>query len=187
MIEGPGLEGKILDGCRKKSLKHQEKLYKAYYGYVMAIALSYISDQDLAREMTNDTFLKVFKSIHRYDSNYPFKTWLRKITVNTAIDYYRKYKKNTRHLEIKEANPTFVTSGSIGELTVKEIYKMIDTLPQTLRMVFNLYEIEGYKHEEIASRLGISESSSRTYLTRAKEKLRSMIKVKFYVKDGKSI
>ena len=187
MNDCPGLEGNILEGCRKKSLRHQEKLYKNYYGYVMAISLTYVSDRDIAREMTNDTFMKVFQNIDRYNDQYPFKAWLRKITVNTAIDYYRKYKKNDLHLEIEDTHTVAASHSCVDELTVQEIYKMIDTLPDALRIVFNLYEIEGYKHDEIARRLGISDSSSRTYLTRAKEKLRSLMKVKFFLKDGKSI
>ena len=177
----------VLAGCRERSLKHQEKLYKQYYGYVMAIGLSYAAEREEAKEITNDTFLKVFESIDRYDPYQPFKSWLRKIAVNTAIDHYRKSKRRNCHTELNDVTQPVVVCDSIHTLTVEEIYDLIKRLPNTLRMVFNLHEIEGYRHWEIAHVMNISESSSRTYLMRAKERLRALMEINFYRENGKSV
>ena len=187
-MDSTTLDEKILRGCKNNSELHQQTLYTSYYGYVLAISRAYSGDVEAAKEMTNDTFLKVFKHIKKYDSSKPFKTWLRRIAVNTAIDHYRKNRKAHYHSELcddKIESPVFSTI--IEDLSVDEIYKLIDKLPATLRIVFNLYEIEGYKHEEIAAFLGISGSSSRTYLMRAKNKLQSMVKESINYPDGKTL
>lgn len=168
-------EVKIILGCIKKQKINQELLYKKYYGYVMAISLSYSPNREIAQEITDDTFMKVFHSIKTFDTSKPFKGWLRKITVNTAIDFLRKNKKFMHHLDLQEHRNEIPPTESIDQLTIDDIHKLIANLPDTLRVVFNLYEIEGYTHQEISKRINIAESSSRTYLARAKEKLRELV------------
>ncbi|HMR15021.1 RNA polymerase sigma factor [Mariniflexile maritimum] len=165
----------IIFGCIKKIRKDQELLYKKYYGYIMSISLSYASNREIAQEIVDDTFMKVFDSIKSFDINQPFKGWLRKITINTAIDHLRKNKKFTHHLDLYELNGELPSIEAIDKLTVDDIHKLIAQLPDMLKVVFNLYELEGYNHKEIAAVLNIAESSSRTYLTRAKERLRDVV------------
>ena len=172
-------ENRIIEGCAIKSEKHQEMLYKLYYGYVMAISLTYCTDRCVAQEITDDSFMKVFNSIDKFNNKLPFKAWLRRITVNTAIDNYRRNKKHMNHLDISESSIGLPTADMIDQLTIDDIDKLIGQLPDVLKMVFNLYEIEGYDHQEIARSLNISESSSRTYLMRAKIKLGKLVKKHF--------
>ncbi len=169
----------IVAGCIKKSEKHQELLYKKYFGYVMSICQSYSTDRSIVMEIINDCFMKVFDSINRYDHHQPFKGWLRRIAINTAIDYYRKNQKHMNHLDIMETTSESPATAMVDQLTVDDIYKLINQLPNVLKMVFTLYEVEGYSHQEIARSLAISESSSRTYLMRAKNKLRELVKRHF--------
>lgn len=161
----------VIKRCQDKDIKSQERLYKEYYGYVLGVALSYTSVKDDAIEVVNDSFMKVFKNIQTFKTSKPFKPWLRRITINTAIDKARSNKRLQNHIALNGLEKD--SSVNIeAELNAKQIYKLLDELPDLLRFVFNMYEIEGYSHREISEKLEIAESSSRTYLTRAKAELR---------------
>ena len=168
----------IIDGCRVNKSSSQEKLYKQFYGYALAVALAYCYSREDAVEVVNDSFIKVFRNIRTFVSTEPFRPWLRKIVVNTSIDTIRANKRFQHHVEGEDMQ--YVSHVDIeSELTAKQIYALLNELPDLLRFVFNMYEIEGYSHREIAGRLDIAESSSRTYLTRAKTRLRRLYQKHF--------
>ncbi|MBW4891444.1 RNA polymerase sigma factor [Mucilaginibacter sp. HMF5004] len=172
----PGItEQELVRQCKNGDLKHQEMLYKHFYGYAMGVGLRYSANRDDALEVVNDAFIKAFGDIENYRTDKPFKAWLRKIVVNTAIDKYRRDKKHLMNVELDNAVHIGSQASILQQLNANDILKMLDTLPPAYRMVFNLYEIDGYDHNEIAAMMGISASSSRVYLARAKEKLRSML------------
>jgi RNA polymerase sigma factor (sigma-70 family) len=166
---------KVLKGCSRGDLKAQEELFKLYYGYVMSIALRFSSCYDNALEIADDSFLKIFRKIETHQIEKEFKAWVRKIVVNTAIDHYRKGKKNNMEISIEAANNEPADESVIENLNAEEIIKLINSLPMNYRYTFSLFEIEGYSHNEIALQLGISESTSRSNLTRAKKMLRQKI------------
>lgn len=170
-------DAELIAGCTKKSQKYQELLFKKYYGYAMSIGISYLNNRDDVVEVVQDSFLKVFNAIDQYQPSQPFKYWLRKIVVNTAIDYYRKQRKFHLHVDISDAimesrSPSYCVLDKLG---TQDLIDIINKLPLTQKLVFNLFEVEGYSHAEIAERMGFPESSSRTYLTRAKKKLRELV------------
>src|ERR1700761_1304289 len=169
-------EEEIISQCKTGSLKHQELLYKQYYGYAMGIGLRYCPDKEDALEVVNDAFIKVFNNIKNFKSEMPFKAWLRTIIVNTAIDRRRKDLKFRLNVELENAAPIVHNATAIENLDVQDILKLMKLLPAIQLTVFNLYEIDGYSHDEIGQMLAIPVSSSRVYLTRAKEKLRTLIK-----------
>lgn len=169
---------KIIGGCRNYEPERQEELYKKFYGYVLGVALTYCATRADADEVVNDSFMKVFENIESFDLSRPFKPWLRTIVVNTSIDKARAYKRFKNQVEIDEIQPASSVDLE-AELHAKQIYKLLNKLPELLRFVFNMYEIEGYSHREIAGKLEIAESSSRTYLTRAKAELRQLYKKEF--------
>ncbi len=162
----------IIQGCKSGDEKCQESLYKGYYGYVISIALRYVGRRELAEEAVNDCFLKVFDHMDDYDDRKPFKAWVRQITVNICIDLLRKENRFAPISETQIAEHSFDETVS-GALDYNSILKGLDCLPVLHRLVFNMYEIEGYSHSEIAGKLRVAESSSRTYLTRAKKKLQA--------------
>ena len=168
----------VLKGCCRGDLKAQEDLCKQYYGYVMSIALRFSSCHDNALEIANDSFLKIFRKIGSYQLDKEFKPWIRKIVVNTALDHYRKDKKNSVEISIEAAYNEPVDESVMDNLNAEEIIKLINSLPVNYRYTFSLFEIEGYSHDEIAQQLGITASTSRTNLTRAKEMLRKMILIR---------
>ncbi|MEX0779317.1 MAG: sigma-70 family RNA polymerase sigma factor [Balneolales bacterium] len=162
---------RIIDGCRHHDSASQELLYKKFYGYVLGVALTYCPTREDSIEVVNDSFMKVFNHITDYDASKPFKPWLRKIVVNTSIDNARSNKRFQYHVDVDDTNQQS-TEDIESELNAKQIYQLLNELPDLLRFVFNMYEMEGYSHKEIAGKLAIGESSSRTYLTRAKNQLR---------------
>jgi RNA polymerase sigma factor (sigma-70 family) len=168
-------DNELIDGCKRRSVKHEEFFFKKYYGYVMGISMSYVKTRDLAQEITHDSFLKFFDSVGKLDELVSIKPWLRKITVNTSIDYYRKNLKFQNHEVADGDTPVFDPEYAPDRLAYEELLNLIHHLPTDYKLVFNLYEVEGYSHKEVAEKLGITESSSRVYLTRAKNKLRQLI------------
>jgi RNA polymerase sigma factor (sigma-70 family) len=166
---------KVLKGCSRGKLKAQEELFKLYYGYVMSTALRFSSCHDNALEIANDSFLKIFMEIDSHQIDKEFRAWVRKIVINTAIDYYRKYKINCIEASIEAAYNEPSDESVIDRLNAEEIVKLLNSLPMKYRYTFSLFEIEGFSHDEIALQLGITASTSRSNLTRAKKMLRQMI------------
>lgn len=165
---------KTIRQSRKNNIKYQEKLFKQFYTYTMSICLRYAASKEEAEEILNDSFLKVFKSLKKYDESRTFKPWIRRIIINTSIDYNRK--KNS-HLQIVVDKETALMSDCTDQLdqfNAEDVMAILQRLPDLLRVVFNMYELDGYSHKEIASNLRITESTSRAYLTRAKAKLREL-------------
>ncbi len=165
----------IIEGCIRKDEKAQEMLYKKYFGYALSVALLYSCERNDAVEIVDDSFMKVFSQIKRYErSSGSFKGWFRRIVINTAVDRFRR---NNRpdSAGVSEAIPVPDESpGIISQLTAKEIIDLLNYLPHIHKTVFCLYNIEGHSHTEIAQKLKIPESSSRVYLTRAKKQLREL-------------
>ena len=170
----------IIAGLHARDERIHERIYVHYWGYLMGISTRYFKDRGIAKEVVNDSFIKAFKTMYdfKHDNNVTdfqktFKAWLAKITVRTALDKIRSSKTLLNYVEEYEE----VKSAHVGiedNLFVQDIMKLLYELPDLHRTVFNLYEIEGYSHDEIAGMLTIPVSSSRTYLTRAKHKLRDL-------------
>lgn len=159
----------------------QSFVYKRYYGYLMAVALRYTNEQMEAEEVVNESFIKCFRRLNTFVMNADddilektFKAWLARITVNTAIDVLRA-KKSVDFFDDISAEELKTHSVMISDnLEVEDILKLLNRIPEIQRSIFNMFEIEGYSHEEIAEKLNIPESTSRTYLTRAKQRLRKL-------------
>ena len=177
MHQPPGIaENDIISQCKNGSLKGQELLYKRFYGYAMGISLRYSLNKQDALEVVNDGFIKIFNSLKIYDGSKPFKAWMRTIMVNTAIDRRRKELKFQLNISLDDAVVPGNPVKAIDKLGTDDIIWMIKQLPAIQSAVFNLYEIDGYSHKEIADLLSIPASSSRVYLIRAKEKLKILLK-----------
>ena len=166
----------VLEGCRNNNPMSQKKLYMYYYGFAMNIALRYGKNKEEALEILNDGFLKVFNNIDRYDSAYPFPSWLHRVVVNAGIDYYRSNKNQIQFLELIDDYQEIETSETVSiNSTNEDMLPVIQELPPQYRMVFNLYVMEEYKHHEIAELLNISVGTSKSNLARAKAKIKQSI------------
>ncbi|MDW7690785.1 RNA polymerase sigma factor [Flammeovirgaceae bacterium SG7u.111] len=169
-----------IKACLKGKRTAQEELYKSYYGYGMSIAMRYAGNKEEAEEIFNDSFMKVFGKLKLYDLNKSFKGWVRRIIINTSIDYYRgknQIEKGTICLE--GASDITYSYDIISKLTAEQILTLLQKLPDKYRLTFNLYELEGYSHQEISEKMNIPVGTSRSNLTRAKNILREKVKELF--------
>ena len=168
--------GLILKGCLKGNRASQERLYRYYHPYGMSISLRYSQNRLEAREILNESFLKVFNKLNKYKNTKPFQLWLRRIIINTAIDFYRQKQRQPLFMTIDNAFQVADDTENDFEIdTTIDALPILQQLPPAYRIVFNLYVMEGYKHQEIAERLGISINTSKSNLARAKQKLKALI------------
>lgn len=168
----------ILLGCSRNKRSSQNALYRLYYSYGMSVAIRYVGNEAEALSIVNDAFLKVFNNIKKYDPNQPFKPWFRRILVNTAINAVKKKQKYKMEVNIDEANKIATRERILSQINYKELIGTLQSLSLAYRTVFNLYVIDGFKHSEIADMLGITESTSKSNLTRARVKLKELIQKK---------
>lgn len=167
----------ILAGCRNNDRLCQKALYDRYYGYALSVALPYCSLEAEAREVLNDTFLKVFTSISRYDENLPFTTWLRTIVVRTAINHYHKHLKDMVIQDMTEGLNLSVEDDYLSKLAAEDMIVLMQKLPPAYRLTLNLFALEGHTHSEIAEMLGISVGASKSNLSKARAKLKQMMTI----------
>lgn len=172
-------EHDIIRACVRKERWAQQLLYEEFYSPLMAICLRYTQTEDEAMDLLHESFIKIFRNIAKYKLGTSLGAWMRRITVNTAIDYYRK---NTRR-RTEDIDTAFNISSTdvdaISQFSEQEILAAIQKLSPAYRTVFNLYVIEGYSHKEIASQLNITESTSRSNLVKARAKLQLLVKEQY--------
>lgn len=165
----------LLDGCIAGKRKYQEMLYRQYYAFGMSVTLRYLPSREDALEVLNDSFLKVFQNFETYDVQKPFKTWFRRIIINTAIDFFRKKSKIVFQNELFQSEKEWsIEPEFVRAMNGEEILALFEKLPNHYRLVFNLYEVEGYSHDEIAGMLDVSPGTSRSSLSRAKKMLKEL-------------
>ena len=146
-----------------------------YYSYAMGICIRYSRSADEAVEILNDGFLKIFSKLSLYSPGLSFNGWLRKIMINSAIDYFRRNERHYHSLDISHVQDESMSENVLDKLSAEEIISLIQRLPPSYRMVFNLFVIEGYHHEEIANQLNITVGTSKSNLAMARNKLKKML------------
>lgn len=165
----------LIAGCLQHSRKDQKMLYKAFYGFAMSICLRYAGNRYEASEIMNQGFLKVFTNLHKYDKARPFIAWVGRIMMNTSVDYYRSNLKLSLHDDLDAAEDIGHNDLPDQKLNYDDLLSMVQQLPNAYRTVFNLFAIEGFSHEEIATKLNISTGTSKSNLFKAREKLKVMV------------
>ena len=168
-------EHSIIAACVRKEKWAQKILYEEFYGSMMGVCLRYASHEEEALDILHEGFIKIFKNIGKYKPGTSLSAWIRRIMINTCIDYYRK--KTRRRTDTIDEASHLKASGpdALSMVAEKEILAAIQKLSPAYRTVFNMYVIEGYSHREIANKLNISESTSRSNLVKARSKLQILI------------
>lgn len=167
----------LIDGCLRNDRLSQEKVYKKYFGKMIALCMRHTADRDIAVEIVNAGFLRVFQKIEQYAWKGSFEGWIRRIMVHAVATYYRRNSRYREHITVEVEEDSGVTlDNGLNELYAEDLQLMIQKLPETPRLVFNMFCIEGYKHSDIAEMLNISEGTSRWYLSEARNQLKEMIK-----------
>lgn len=155
----------------------QRQLYERLYAYGMSIALHYAGHRPEAEEIIQDAFVKLFRRLRQDPPTGNLRSYFGRIVVNAAIDLLRQRQRRPRTTELTDATAAHLgVSRNVGTdlLQRAEIYRLLQLLPPACRMVFNLHVLEGYKHPEIAHRLGISVGTSKSNLAKARQKLRAL-------------
>ncbi len=166
----------LIEGCKKGSERFQRLLYHKYAPRMYGTCLRYMKSEDEAKDVLQDAFIKVFTKLKEYRGEGSFEGWIRRIMVNTAINMHIKNKKFSFHADIDTVGHSL--SGKelpTDTLYVEEILGLVQKLPTGYRTVFNLYEIEGYAHKEIAEMLGVSVNTSKTQLMHARQTLQKKL------------
>jgi RNA polymerase sigma factor (sigma-70 family) len=172
----------IVTGCISANRQSQKELYQNYYGFATSICMRYSNVNNDTIEIVNDGFLKIFKSIHLFVPKYEnFETsllgWMKSILVHTAIDHFRKNGKNYLVGEVADETNELANTdvSAIDKMSYKEIIELVQKLSPVYRTVFNMFVIDGYKHEEIAEHLHISVGTSKSNLAKAKANIKKML------------
>ncbi len=167
----------LIEACLIGNPIAQKVLYDTYSSVLFGICIRYSKKEEEAQDILQDSFIKIFTKLDTYQYTGSFEGWLKRIVTNTSIEYYRK-KINTEQVEEIGFNP-YLAVDSDKVLEVEELLKMIQELPEGYRIVFNMYAIDGYTHGEIATKLNISEGTSKSQLSRARAYLQRKLKEKF--------
>ena len=168
-------EAQLLKALRKEDPKAQRQLYDKYSARMLALCFRYICDDMAAEDVMVEGFIRVFAKIEQFSEEGSFEGWIRRIMVNEALGYLRKQKRILEDTLSDEANNIPDYTHADQNLETQELLALIESLPTGYRTVFNLYAIEGYPHIEIAQMLGITESTSKSQLHRARAMLQKMV------------
>ncbi len=173
----------LIMSCLKNYRKAQRELYDRFSPMMKGVCMRYASSEIEADDILQESFIKVFKNLKNYTDNGKLGAWIRTITVNTAIEFYRKRSVQTQHLnDLALEAETYGSIEIFETIDLKILQQEIQKLPDGFRIVFNLYAIEGFTHKEISQELGISIGTSKSQFSRAKKLLQKKVNKIYAVK-----
>lgn len=174
-LEQENVYGELIEGCLKGDRRAQEALYKKMFGTMMAVCMRYAGQRDDALDALNQSFLKVFQRIHEFRGEGSFEGWVRRIVFTTVMDLLKtRVRFQEKHVMDEPEYPVEPMADS--RLQAADLMRLIQSLPETTRLIFNLFAIEGYKHQEIAKELNIQEGTSKWHVSEARRILKQKIK-----------
>jgi RNA polymerase sigma factor (sigma-70 family) len=179
-------EKEIIQGCQKGKEACQKALVEQYSPLLLTVCRGFFRDEAQAKDILQEALIKILLNIKKYKDTGSFVGWMRRITVNTALKAIRKKDIIREAVELEEVNGPARTPDALSKLGEEEILRLIAQLPQDQQIVFTLYVVEGYSHKEIGEHLGITASTSRSYLTRARQKLQQFFLKNNDVEKGRS-
>ena len=185
----------VIKECRQYNKLAQKILYERYSPAMKGICLRYVGNPDIAKDLLQEGFIKVFSNIRKFSGSGSFEGWMKRIFINTTISYLRDQQKALKNLKIEDVEESSITEPatysnepilefgkneplsnqnnfelvSLADFSELELLNVLENIPEKFRVVFNLYCIEDIKHEEIAEILKIDTATSRTRLLRARQ------------------
>jgi len=180
-------EQELINACIDNDPSAQKILFEKYAAKMLGICSRYCPNIEDARDALHEGFIKVFKLIHKFKGKSTLETWMTRLMINTSIDHYKKsmkfvhYENSDEVHALGDGDQAYQIDVDEGRIDAKELYMIIEMLPQGYKMVFNLYAVEGYSHKEIAEELDISEGTSKSQLARARALLRKLLKEKLNI------
>jgi RNA polymerase sigma-70 factor (ECF subfamily) len=172
----------IAEQCKKGNRQAQKALYEQFAPQLFAVCLRYCKNRMEAEDLLHEGFIKIFDKIEQFRGEGTINAWLRKIMVNTVLDELRN-KQNFLYVDdtetvvrnIADTNEDNEDNNKIYDIDVNQVFELVKQMPQQYKLVFNLYVVENYSHEKIASKLGISINTSKSNLSRARKWLKNRI------------
>ncbi len=171
-------DAELIKGCIREDAACQKSLFNRYASPLLGVCYRYARNREDAEDILQDSFIKIFRKISQYKGEGSFEGWMRRIIVNTALKKYTvsRYSKEFSVNEVKDpADADMNDVPAFNHLTEKDLLALINNLPDGYRIIFNLYVIEGYQHDEIAEMLGIQPGTSRSQLVKARHLLQKEI------------
>ncbi len=164
----------LISGCKKGDRRAQEQLYKKYASILFGICLKYSRNKVEAEDNLHDSFMTIYDKIGQYKSKGSFEGWIKRITINTVLQKYRK----EQHLNVISENliEEIEMESVYGDINLQTLLRYIQELPNKYRLTFNMYVLDGYSHKEISEQLGTSLGTSKSNLARARMILKEKIK-----------
>ena len=179
-------ENSLVELCRNQSRSAQKNLYELYSGRMLTICLRYLKNEDDAMEVLNNAFMKVFAKITQYKSEGSLEGWVKRIVINSAIDFVRSQKTYKKKFILTDEFSFYGSPRDEEELadddfseepfiSTEQVFELVKELPPATRVVFNLYVVDEFTHHEIGEQLKISEGTSKWHLSNARKILREKI------------
>jgi len=166
----------IIKQCLKGNRKAQKAIFDGFAAKMLYVCRRYAADDNEAEDMVQEGFIRLFNNLDKFKNTGPFEGWVRRIFVNTAIKYYHRQRQHNGVVTMEVASSFENTDPEILDtLSASELLALLSDLPDGYRVVFNLYAIEGYSHAEIATLMGIQESTSRSQLVKARKMLQTKV------------
>ncbi|MFD2587969.1 RNA polymerase sigma factor [Croceitalea marina] len=166
---------KLINNCKQGNRRAQEELYRKYSGVLFGMCLKYSRNKTEAEDSLHDSFMTIFDKIDQFTNKGSFEGWMKRITVNTVLQKYRK----EQHLNVVSENmgdeEVSIESEHVDNINLSTLLNHIQELPNKYRLTFNLYVLDGYSHKEISELLGTSTGTSKSNLARAKMILKEKI------------
>lgn len=170
-------ESEIIKGCLDGNRFYQKRLFDVYSKRMLSVCMYYTKNKDEAKDILQEGFIKVFRNMDKYRHDGAFEAWMRRIMVNTALDYFRKNKQEHLMYGTETADAEIqVDPSAVQKMQADDIIKLIQKMPEGYQVVFSLYAIEGYNHKEIGEMLGISEGTSKSQYARGRVYLQKLMK-----------
>ena len=158
----------IIQGCKRNDRKCQKAFVDRFSPYLFGVCRRYISDHEKARDCLQESLIQILTNINKYDERGAFKAWAARVAATQCLQFIRREKRHIT-LDISESPEPSKDEEISNRLEVKDILKFLETVPEKYKIAINLFIIEGYSHKEISEQLGITESSSRSLVARARK------------------
>jgi RNA polymerase sigma factor (sigma-70 family) len=168
----------LIKGCIREEADCQKGLFNRYASSLLGVSIRYARTREDAEDILQDSFIKIFKKISQFKAEGSLGGWMKRVVVNTALKKYTlsRYSKELSVEEVRENNDnSFEDAPAFNHLTEKDLLALINNLPEGYKIIFNLYAIEGYAHDEIATMLNIKAGTSRSQLVKARNLLQKEI------------
>ncbi len=175
MVKEKALNKQLIRKCQQGDELAQKALYNQYFGLLLGICLRYAEEREEAKDILQEAFVKIFSQIDKYNFSGSLEGWMKKVVVNTSIDWYRTKINKPQSVDIEKVNDPEIPAKVYENLDQETLLKAVQSLPTGYRTIFNLYVMEGYNHREIRDKLGISHGTSQSQLAKARQMLKEKL------------